>query len=139
MSRDVTRALLALAAVAIAAALAAPMGASAKLIDDYYNEGIEPHADLGLGTKLKKPRQLKVEFSGSDPSQRINSSLTYKCEVHGKTRLARSGTFSGWSPYSVLIPIEGHFDSCRITAAEARYADTFVTGWLRIRIFGASR
>ena len=138
MFRDLSRIALAIAVVTIAV-LAGPAGASGEVVDDYYNEGIEPHADLGLGTKVKHPSKMKVEFSGSSADQRINSSLTYRCYVRGKARLADSGTFSGWSPFSVLIPIKRRFDFCRVTAAEARYNDPFVTGWLRIRIFGSSR
>jgi hypothetical protein len=130
---------MAAALVATAAALAAPAGATAKLLDDYYNEGIEPHADLGASRPMSQPRQLKVEFTGSSPQQQINAEFTVKCVVHGKTRFSRAGTPSGVSPIVATIPIKGRFDSCRVSSAESRYADSFITGWLRIRVFGTPR
>lgn len=139
MFRDPGRLLLAVALAAATAALASPAGAAAKLVDDYYNEGIEPHADLGASTYVRHARQLKVEFSGSAADQRVNASLTARCYVRGKVRWSRSGTVSGYSPFSVLVPIERRFDKCRLTAAEARYADPFITGWIRIRVWGSSR
>lgn len=139
MFRDVSRELMAVALIAAGAALATPAGATGKLLDDYYNEGIEPHADLGASRPLAKPKQLKVEFSASMPGQRINTSFALRCYVRGKTKLARNPTFSGFAPFSVLVPIDGRLDTCRLTGAEARYADPFITGWLRIRVWGASR
>lgn len=131
--------LLAVALVATAAALAAPAGATAKLLDDYYNEGLEPQADLGEASRsISHPRQLGVEFSGSVPES-INGQFTVRCYVRGRTRFSRNGTLSGVSPIEAVVPIKGRFDFCRVTNAEARFADPFISGWLRIRVFGTPR
>jgi len=131
--------LLAVALVATAAALAVPAGATAKLLDDYYNEGIEPHADLGASRAISHPRQIRVEFSGSAP-ELINGGFTVKCRVRGVTKFSRDATVSGVSPISAVVPISGRFDSCRLTSAEARYADPFISdSWLRIRVWGTPR
>lgn len=132
---------VALAVAVAAAALAAPAAAGAKLLDDYYNEGIEPHADLGASRPANHPSQLRVEFSGSAPplingrDTLINGSYTVKCKVGGATKFSRKGTVSGVSPINAVVPIKRRFDSCRVTGAEARYEDPFITGWLRIRVF----
>lgn len=127
--------ILAAALVAGAAALAAPTGAGAELLDDYYNEGIEPHADLGKSRSISKPRQLRLEFSGHTPAQ-INATFTVKCKLGGATRFSRTRSVSGISPVNAVVPIKRRFDSCRVAGAEARYADPFISGWLRIRVFG---
>ena len=127
---------LGVALVATAAVLAAPAGAGAKLLDDYYNEGIEPHADLGEPSRsISHARQLRVEFSGSQPKE-INGQFTVKCYVRSRTRFSRNVPLSGVSPISAVVPIKRRFDSCRVTSAEARFADPFITGWLRIRVWG---
>ncbi len=125
------------ALIAVAAALVAPAGAGAKLLDDYYNEGIEPHADLGEPSRsISKPRQLSVEFSGNARMEVINGVFTVKCYVGRRARFSRSLTVSGTSPTIEVVRIKRRFDSCRVTSAEARYANPFVSGWLRIRVFG---
>ena len=121
---------------AAAAALAVPGGATAKLLDDYYNEGIEPQADLGeKSSPISHPRKLTVEFSGSVPES-INARFTVACYLHGRTRFTRDLSLSGVSPVDGVVPITRRFDSCRVTSAKANFADPFISGWLRIRIFG---
>jgi hypothetical protein len=128
--------LLALALVAAAAGLAAPAAATAKLLDDYYNEGLEPQADLGERSRpISHPRQLRVEFSGSVP-ELINGQFSVGCYARGRTRFSRNRTVSGVSPVEGVVPIKGRFDTCRVTNAEAHFADPFISGWLRIRVFG---
>jgi hypothetical protein len=106
------------------------------LLDDYYNEGLEPQADLGeRSSPISHPRQLRVEFSGSVPEQ-INGRFSVACYVRGRTRFSRNGTVSGVSPVDGVVAIKGRFDTCRVTNAEANFADPFISGWLRIRIFG---
>jgi hypothetical protein len=127
---------LAVALVATAAALAAPAGATARLLDDYYNEGIEPQADLGeKSNPISRPSQLRVEFSGSVPES-INAQFTVGCYIRGRTRFSRDQTVSGVSPIAGVVRIPRRFDSCRVTDATANFADPFISGWLRIRIFG---
>ena len=134
-----TKGRILVALVATAAALVAPAGAGAKLLDDYYNEGLEPQADLGEKSRpISQPRQLRVEFSGSVP-QLINGEFSVSCYVRGRTRFSRNSTVSGVSPVEGVVPIKGRFDTCRVTNAEARFADPFISGWLRIRIFGTPR
>jgi hypothetical protein len=131
--------LLIAALAAAAVALAVPAGATAKLLDDYYNEGIEPQADLGeKSNPISQPRQLRIEFSGSVP-ELINGRFTVGCYVHGRTRFSRDGAVSGVSPVAGVVRIPRRFDSCRVTDAEANFADPFISGWLRIRIFGTPR
>lgn len=140
--RDVSRrkrtAWPALALVVAAAVLAAPAGAPAKLLDDYYNEGIEPHADLGASRPTSRPSRLRIEFSGSVPEP-INARFTVKCKVRGATGFSRTRPVSGVSPISAVVPIKRRFDSCRVSDAEARFADPFWSGWLRIRVWGTPR
>jgi len=125
------------AALAVAvAALAAPAGATAKLLDDYYNEGIEPHADEGASNAVSHPSQFRVEFSGSSPGKLINGEYTVRCFIGGKTRFSRTSAVSGVSPIYGVTPIKRRFDACRVASAESRYEDPFITGWLRIRVWG---
>ncbi len=129
---------VAAALIATAAVLAIPAGASAKLLDDFYNEGIEPHADLGQSRSASQPKQLRLEFTAS-VREPIYGEFTITCKVKGATKLKRTLPVSGVPPIFATVPIKPGLDSCRVTAAETRYVDPFWSGWLRIRVWGSSR
>ena len=121
--------------VATAVALAAPAAAGAKLLDDYYNEGIEPHADLGESRKVNNPKRFRVEVNASQRRQ-IHGDFTVKCYSGRKAKFSRNVALFGLPPVAAVVPIKGRFGYCRVTTAEARFADPFISGWIQIRVFG---
>lgn len=122
--------------IAAAAVLGAPAGASAKLLDDYYNEGIEPHADLGTSRSIASPKRIRLEFSAS-VLEPIYGEYTVTCKIRGAAKFNRQDTFSGVAPVFAVVPITRRFDSCRVTQAEARFSNPFWSGWLRVRVWGS--
>ena len=38
---------------------------------------------------------------------------------------------SGLPPVAAAVPIKGRFGACRVSNAEARFADPFISGWIQ--------
>jgi hypothetical protein len=120
------------ALVTMAAALAVPATAGAKVIIETYNEGLEPHVNLeGPSPAINNPKQITVAFIASHPAG-IDGSFTIKCEH----RRARSYSDSGPSPAVRTVRIGGKPGKCRITRATAGLSDPLDEGWLQLRATG---
>jgi hypothetical protein len=121
------------ALVTVAAALATPATAGAKLLIETYNEGLEPHTVSGPSAAINNPKRITVEFSSSHEAELIGG-FTIKCD----RKHSRSYSLSGLSPAVRTVRIGGHRGKCRVQNASARFADSLDEGWIQIRASGTS-
>jgi hypothetical protein len=121
------------ALVAMAAALTVPATAGAKVLIETYNEGLEPHVVLeGTSMPIDNPKRITVQFTANHKAELVGS-FAIKC-----TRSRRhSYSVSGISPAARTVRIRAHAGKCRVVAAEARLADPFDEGWIKLRATGS--
>lgn len=120
------------ALVAMAAALAVPATAGAKIIIETYNEGLEPHVNLDdPSPAIDDPKKITVTFTASHPAELVGS-FTIKCQHRG----SRSYENSGPSPAVRTVRIGGKPGKCRLMRATAGFADPLDEGWIQLRATG---
>jgi hypothetical protein len=120
------------ALVVVAAALAVPATAGAKILVETYNEGLEPHVVLeGPSPAISNPKQITVEFSANHAAD-LTGGFTIKCDH----RRSRSYDDSGLSPAVRTVRIGGKPGKCRVTAASAGFTDPLDEGWIQLRASG---
>ena len=117
----------------MAAALAVPATAGAKVLIETYNEGLEPHVVLeGTSEPIDNPKRITVSFTANHKAELVGS-FAIKC-----TRTRRhSYSVSGLSPAARTVRIRSHAGKCRVVAAEARLVDPFDEGWIQLRATGS--
>lgn len=122
------------ALVTVAAALAAPATAGAKLLVETYNEGLQPSVVLdGPSAAISNPKQITVEFTSNHPAQLVGG-FQIKCA----RKFSRSYSLSGVSPAVRTVRIGGQRGKCRVVGASARFADPLDEGWIQLRASGTS-
>ena len=122
-----------MALVTMAAALAVPATAGAKVLIETYNEGLEPHVVLeGTSMPINNPKRITVEFTANHKAELVGS-FAIKC-THSRRH---SYSVSGISPAARTVRIRAHAGKCRVVAAEARLADPFDEGWIKLRATGS--
>ncbi len=128
--RTPARAIAAL--VTVAAALAAPAAADARLLVETYNEGLQPLVDIGdSSAKVDNPRKIRVELTSSYPAE-LTGRFTVKCSRH----FTKSYPISGISPATRSIKLPPNIGTCLIPAATGHYVDPLLQGWIQIRAWG---
>jgi hypothetical protein len=121
------------ALVTVAAALAAPATAGAKLLVETYNEGLQPSVFLdGTSSAISNPKRITVEFSSSHEAELVGW-FAIKCD-RGR---ARSYSLSDVSPARRTVRIGGQPGKCRVVGASARFADPLDEGWIKLRASGS--
>ena len=112
----------------VAAVLAAPATAGAKILVETYNEGLQPSVNLeGPSAAVTNPKQITVRFTANHAAELVGS-FTIKCAG----RRAKSYSDSGVSPAVRTVRISGKPGKCRVTRASASFADQFDEGWIQL-------
>jgi hypothetical protein len=113
----------------VAAMLAVPATAGAKILVETYNEGLQPSVNLeGPSPAISNPKQITVAFTANHVAE-LDGSFTIKCAG----RRAKSYDDSGVSPAVRTVHIGGKPGKCRVTRAAASFADQFDEGWIQLR------